>query len=102
MVISRLISGLSHLNRGNMEVSLNSSAVLIELIEIEKTFELFFANNCSYIRRIIELAIDPSNEFNQKFLLHILVQLCKNLKPQSNNIFKDLDDDDGEKKKLDP
>jgi hypothetical protein len=64
MVIGRLLNGLSHSNRGNIEVSLNSCTVLVELIEIEKTFEMFFANNCVYIRRIIELAIDPSNEFN--------------------------------------
>lgn len=101
-MISRLINGLSHSNKGNIEVSLNSSSVLVELIEIEKTFELFFANDSRFIRRIVELAIDPSNDFNQKYLLHILLIVCKNLKPQSNNIFKDLDDDDDEKKKLDP
>lgn len=81
MVIGKLLNGLTHSNRGNVEVSLNSSTVLIELIEIEKTFELFFANNCVHIKRIVELAIDPSNAFNQKYLLHVLVMICKNLKP---------------------
>jgi len=81
MVIGRLLNGLTHSNRCNIEVSLNSSTVLVELIEIEKTFEFFFLDNCRYIRQIIELAIDPSNEFNQKYLLHILVQVVKNLKP---------------------
>jgi hypothetical protein len=76
--------------------------VLIELIEIEKTFELFFANDSAFIRKIVELAIDPSNSFNQKYLLNILVQVCKNLKPPQQNIFKDLDEEDDDKKKLDP
>ena len=102
MVIKQLISGLSHSNRSNTEVSLNSCTVLIELIEIEKTFELFFANDSAFVRRIIELAIDPSNAFNQKYLLNILVQVCKNLKPPQQNIFKDLDEEDDDKKKLDP
>jgi hypothetical protein len=102
MVINRLINGLSHSNRGNIEVSLNSCTVLIELIEIEKSFELFFQDDCRFIRRLIELATDPSNEFNQKYLLQILLQLCKCLKPQQHNIFKDMDDDDQESKKLDP
>jgi len=76
--------------------------VLVELIEIEKTFELFFANDCSYIRQIIQLAIDPSNEFNQKYLLQVLIQIVKNLKPQNINIFKDLDEVEEDKKRLDP
>lgn len=73
MVIGKLLKGLSHSNRGNVEVSLNSATVLIELVEIEKTFELFFANDCVHIRKLIELAIDPSNNFNQKYLLNVLV-----------------------------
>jgi hypothetical protein len=73
MVIGKLINGLSHKNKGNVEVALNSSTVLVELIEIEKTFELFFSNNAIFIKKLVELAIDPSNEFNQKYLLHILV-----------------------------
>jgi hypothetical protein len=31
-----------------------------------------------------------------------LVQVCKNLKPPQQNIFKDLDEEDDDKKKLDP
>lgn len=64
MVISKLIKGLSHSNRGNIEVSLNACTVLVELVEIDKTFELFFANDSQFIRKLVELAIDPSNAFN--------------------------------------
>jgi len=52
------------MNRCNDDVSLNSCIVLLELVELEKSFELLFANDCIYIRQIVELAIDPSNEFN--------------------------------------
>ncbi len=50
----------------------------------------------------MELSIDPSNSFNQKFLLNVILQVCKNLKPQNNNIFKDLDADDDKDKSFDP
>jgi len=48
-VISELISMLDHRNRSDIEMALNSSVVLVELIEIEKTFELFFSNNAKLI-----------------------------------------------------
>jgi hypothetical protein len=39
-VITQLISSLSHINR-EMEASLNAQDVLIELVETEKTLEIF-------------------------------------------------------------
>ncbi len=42
MVIRQLVDLLDHRNRHDIEIALNSSVVLVELIEIEKTFELFF------------------------------------------------------------
>lgn len=79
---------------------MNSSTVLIELIEIEKTFELFFSNEGKIVSEIIDLAVDPANSFNHKYLLKVLITICKQLKPQNNtaNIFKDLDDDNNDKK----
>lgn len=99
MVIDELIMTLSHKNRDDMEASLNAKSVLIDLIETEKTFELFIENDCAHVAKLIDLAIDPSNAFNQQYLLSILLIICKQLKPQnqSNNIFKDLDEDGGAK-----
>jgi hypothetical protein len=101
MVITNLVNMLDHRNKSDIEISLNSSVVLVELIEIEKTFEIFFKNNAKLISRIIELAVDPSNSFNQKYLIHILLQICKQLKPQNNanNLFKDLEDENSEEPK---
>jgi hypothetical protein len=98
MVVIKLISMLNHKNRHDVEIALNSSVVLVELIEIEKSFELFFQNDGYMISKIIELAIDPSNQFNQKYLLQILLVVCKHLKPSSlsNNLFKDLEDEDSQ------
>jgi len=100
-VIGNLINMLDHRNKSDIEISLNSSTVLVELIEIEKTFEIFFKNNAKLVSRIIELAIDPSNSFNQKYLMHVLLQICKQLKPQNyaNNLFKDLEDENSEETK---
>lgn len=81
MVISHLINMLDHRNKTDIEKALNSSVVLVELIEIEKTFELFFNNNAKFLSRLIELTLDPSNSFNQKYLLNVLLQLVKQLKP---------------------
>jgi len=64
-----LITSLSHKNRDNIEEALNASAVLIELIELEKTFEIFLDNKAELLGRIMELAADPSNKFNQQYLL---------------------------------
>jgi len=47
-VIKQLIEGLSHRN-SDIEASLNSVAVLTELIEIDSTFELFFAKDAAFI-----------------------------------------------------
>lgn len=80
-MIGKLIRNLSHRNLGNMEESLNSTAVLIELVEIERSFELLFMNNAKFLRKLIGLSIDPSNHFNQKYLLNIILHICKNLKP---------------------
>lgn len=99
MVVDNLIGTLSHRNRDDIEASLNAKAVLIDLIETEKTFELFMDNDCSKVKKMIELALDPSNGFNQQYLLSILLTVCKQLKPQnqSQNIFKDLDEENGAK-----
>jgi len=47
------------------------------------------------IGRIIELAVDPSNAFNQQYLLAVLLAFTKSLKPATNtqNLFKDLDEE---------
>ena len=37
MVVKKLIEMLGHKNRNDIDIALNSSAVLIELLEIEKT-----------------------------------------------------------------
>ena len=65
MVVKELIKKLSHSNRDDTEGSLNARTCLIELIEIEKTFEIFFLNDADLINKIVELAAAPSNKFNQ-------------------------------------
>jgi hypothetical protein len=94
-VVKQLIMAMSHSNRDDLEASLNASTVLIDLIEIEKQFEMFFENDGALVNLIIELAIDPTNSFNQPYLLAVLLAICKQLKPQSgaNNLFKDLDEE---------
>ena len=44
MVVKELLVTLSHKNRNDIEKSLNSSSVLIELIETDKTFQIFNNN----------------------------------------------------------
>ena len=83
-VIKSLLKTLSQTNFNDIEASLNASAVLNELIEIEKTFELFWLDNAALIEHIIDLAIDPSNSFNQKYLLNVLIAITKQLKPAPN------------------
>ena len=61
MVVRELINTLSHKNRDNMEASLNAKSVLIDLIETEKTFEIFMQNEAAMISHMVELAADPSN-----------------------------------------
>ena len=46
----------------------------------------------------MEMALDPSNSFNQPYLLTILLSFTKSLKPNTNNqnLFKDLDEEDND------
>jgi len=76
-VVKQLIMAMSHSNRDDLEASLNASTVLIDLIEVEKQFEMFFENDGSLANLIIELAIDPTNSFNQPYLLAVLLAICK-------------------------
>jgi hypothetical protein len=69
MVVKELIKTMSHKNRDDTEASLNARSVLIDLIETEKTFEIFMNNDASLISQMVELASDPSNQFNQHYLL---------------------------------
>ena len=94
MVITKLIKVLSQVNYDNTESSLNAMYILIEMVEVEQTFKIFLENDAEKIGTIIELAIDPSNSFNQKYLLSILLMISKQLKPVTENMFKDLEDED--------
>lgn len=76
-VVKQLIMAMSHSNRDDLEASLNASTVLMDLIEVEKQFEMFFENDGSLANLIIELAIDPTNSFNQPYLLAVLLAICK-------------------------
>lgn len=49
MVVKELIKTLSHKNRDDQEASLNARSVLIDLIETEKTFEIFMQNNADLV-----------------------------------------------------
>ena len=80
MVVDGLLSALSHSNRNNFEDSLNATTILVELIEVEKTFEIFMANRAEKVGNIMELAIDCSNSFNQRYLLQILHTISGQLK----------------------
>lgn len=53
MVVRELINILGHKNRDDMEASLNAKAVLIDLIETEKTFELFMNDNAAMISQMV-------------------------------------------------
>jgi len=64
MVINELIGILGYRNRDNLEDSLNAMQILIEMIELEKTFEIFMMNGAEKIGTIMELAVDPTNSFN--------------------------------------
>jgi len=64
LVVSELIKTLSHKNRDDQEASLNARSVLIDLIETEKTFEIFMKNEAQLVSTMVELAADPSNQFN--------------------------------------
>ena len=79
-VIQLLLKQLSHKNKDDLEVSLNAQSVLIELIETEKTFSLFFENDAKIIDEIIRLALDPLNHFNQPYLLNLLLIITKQIR----------------------
>ena len=64
MVVNNLIGVLSYRNRDNLEDSLNATQILIEMVELEKTFEIFMMNGAETVGTIIELAVDCSNSFN--------------------------------------
>lgn len=64
MVIDSLIGVLGHRNQGSIEDSLNATQILIEMVELEKTFEIFMMNNAEKVGTIIELALDCSNAHN--------------------------------------
>lgn len=77
MVIDGLIGILSYRNRANLEDSLNATSILIEMVELEKTFEIFMLNRAEKVGTIMELAVDCSNSFNQPYLLQLLLAICK-------------------------
>lgn len=95
MVVDGLLGVLSHKNRSNMDDSINATEILIELVEIEKTFDIFMMNKADKVGTIMELAVDCSNSFNQRYLLQILHAVSKQLKSvhEQQNVFKDLDED---------
>ena len=95
MVIDGLLGILSYKNQGDMEDSINSMEILIELVEIEKSFDVFMMNKAEKVGTIMELAIDCSNSFNQRYLLQILHTISKQLKQahEQQNVFKDLDEE---------
>lgn len=64
MVIDGLIGILSYRNRDNLEDSLNATQILVEMVELEKTFEIFMMNGAEKIGTIMELAVDCTNSFN--------------------------------------
>lgn len=102
LVLTLLIKNLSHTNTNNVEDSLNSMTVLTELIETERSLDLFFQNDAKFLRRLFDLSVDPMNNFNHKYLLNLILTVVKTMKPQNNNIFKDLDEDSDKEKKFDP
>lgn len=86
---------MSHKNLKDIEASLNACSVLIELIETEKTFQIFLSKNGELTRLLLSLAVDPSNSFNQQYLLQVLLALSKQLRPGANqqNVFKDMEEE---------
>ena len=92
---------MSHSNRDDIETSLNASTLLIDLIDQESrgtasTMEILTENEGEVLGKIVKLALDPSNSFNQPYLLSVLLAFAKSLKPNTNNqnLFKDLDDNE--------
>ena len=64
-VIGSLINVLGHRNQNDIEDSLNATQILIEMVELEKTFEIFMMDGAEKVGAIIELAVDCSNQHNQ-------------------------------------
>jgi len=63
-VVKELIMTLSNKNHKDIEASLNACAVLIDLVETEKTFGLFMVEEAQLTKLMLTLAIDPSNSHN--------------------------------------
>ena len=76
LVIEQLIGTLGHQN-SDIEGSLNASAVLIELVETEKTLQIFMENEGKLVGHMFEIAVDPSNGPNQPYLLSVLLAMAK-------------------------
>jgi hypothetical protein len=58
-------------------------------------------NDAEIVGDLVELAVDPENEFNQQYLLSVLLSITKQLKSSaesSQSAFRDLDDDGQETK----
>ena len=64
MVINGLIGILSYRNKDNTEDSLNATQILIEMVELDKTFDIFMMNGAEKVGTIMDLALDCSNAFN--------------------------------------
>ena len=101
MVVTSLVRLLGFRNQDSLEDSLNAMYILIEMVEVDKTFELFMGNDAEIVGDLVELAVDPENEFNQQYLLSVLLSITKQLKSSaesSQSAFRDLDDDGQETK----
>lgn len=88
-----------------MEAALSASQILIDLVEIEKTIEIFFTNDAKYLQQMINLAADCENKSNQAYLLHVLLTIAKQLKPDTKNRLTANDknsDDDGTENERSP
>ena len=63
-IVGKLITKLSHINKNDMEAALSASQILIDIVEIEKTIEIFFDNDAKYLHQLIVLAVDCENKSN--------------------------------------
>ena len=63
-IVGKLITKLSHINKNDMEAALSASQILIDIVEIEKTIEIFFENDAKYLHQLIVLAVDCENKSN--------------------------------------
>lgn len=69
-VVNKLVEAMSHSNRDDMEASLNASTLLIDLVDQENrggssALDIFIEDDGKIVGRIIYLANDPANSFNQ-------------------------------------